>query len=270
MTQGVYWLLTIPHADFLPFKHEPVAYIRGQLERGHGTDYCHWQLLAIFKRKCRLAAVKKIFGPSAHAELSRSSAATDYVWKDDTRVDGTQFELGNLPFRRNDPICWERVRASAREGRLDDVDAGIYVQHYNSLKRIAADHLEPVGIEKQVYVFWGASGTGKSRRAWNEAGLDAYPKDPRTKFWDGYRGQKHVVIDEFRGGIDIGHMLRWLDRYPVTVEIKGSATVLKATNIWITSNLCPDDWYPDLDIETKSALRRRLQVTHFNAINPFP
>jgi len=79
-------------------------------------------------------------------------------------------------------------------------------------------------------------------------------------------GQKHVIIDEFRGGIDIGHMLRWLDRYPVIVEVKGSSTVLKAETIWITSNIHPKDWYPDLDEETKSALMRRLEVTHF--LNP--
>lgn len=114
-------------------------------------------------------------------------------------------------------------------------------------------------------MFWGATGTGKSRRAWDEAGLSAYPKDPRTKFWDGYRGQENVVIDEFRGAIDISHMLRWLDRYPVIVEVKGSATVLSAKKIWITSNISPDDWYPDLDAETKAALRRRFQqVIHFN------
>lgn len=264
MSQGIYWLLTIPHACFLPYLPQSVAYLRGQLESGNDTGYLHWQLLVIFKRKCRLAAVKKVFGDGIHAELSRSSAATDYVWKDDTRVEGTQFELGKQPFRRNDPVCWENVRTLARQGRLDDVEASVYVQHYHALKRIAADNLQPVGMEKQVFVFWGRSGAGKSRRAWDEATLDAYPKDPRTKFWDGYRGQSHVVIDEFRGGIDIGHMLRWLDRYPVTVEVKGSATVLRATKIWITSNISPDDWYPDLDAETKAALRRRMQVTHFN------
>lgn len=72
------------------------------------------------------------------------------------------------------------------------------------------------------------------------------------------------MVDEFRGGIDIAHLLRWLDRYPVIVELKGSSTVLKANKIWITSNLSPDDWYPELDQETKNALRRRMRVTHFN------
>lgn len=76
-------------------------------------------------------------------------------------------------------------------------------------------------------------------------------------------GEPHIIIDEFRGGIDISHMLRWLDRYPVRVELKGSSAPLKATKIWITSNLHPLNWYPDLDHETKQALLRRVEITEF-------
>jgi len=61
---------------------------------------------------------------------------------------------------------------------------------------------------RTCWVYWGRTGTGKSRRAWDEAGVDAYPKDPRTKFWCGYFGQANVIIDEFRGGIDVAHLLR--------------------------------------------------------------
>lgn len=93
--------------------------------------------------------------------------------------------------------------------------------------------------------------------------MEAYPKDPRTKFWDGYNGQEHVVIDEFRGGIDISHVLRWFDRYPVIVEVKGSSTVLRAKHIWITSNISPMEWYPTLDADTMEAFLNRLTVTHF-------
>lgn len=84
-----------------------------------------------------------------------------------------------------------------------------------------------------------------------------------TKWWCGYLGNEHVVIDEFRGVIDVAHLLRWLDRYPVLVEIKGSSVVLKAKTIWITSNLDPRLWYPDIDQETLDALLRRLNITHF-------
>jgi len=123
--------------------------------------------------------------------------------------------------------------------------------------------MEPVGIEKRVDVFWGRTGTGKSKRAWEEGTTQAFPKDPRTKFWDGYRGQCHVVIDEFRGDIDISHLLRWLDRYPVIVEVKGGSVILRAERIWITSNLDPRKWYPTLDPETLQALLRRLNITEF-------
>lgn len=130
--------------------------------------------------------------------------------------------------------------------------------------RIAGDNLSPQPYERHVRVFWGPTGTGKSRRAWEEAlaldGPKVYVKDPRTKFWCGYRGQESVILDEFRGGIDIAHMLRWLDRYPVCVETKGSAEPLVATRWWITSNIHPRDWYPDCDEPTRLALERRLEV----------
>lgn len=264
MSQARFWLLTIPHADFLPYRPPTVDYIVGQLERGGDTGFLHWQILVHFARKIRLRGVKSVFGNSAHAEPSRSDAAREYVWKEDTRVEGTQFELGDLPMRRGHSCDWEAVRENAKRGRLDDIPGDIYCRLYGNLKRIAVDHMEPVGVERNIHVYWGRTGTGKSRRAWDEAGLQAYPKDPRSKFWDGYSGQEHVVIDEFRGGIDISHILRWFDRYPVVVEIKGSSVVLRAKSIWITSNLDPRLWYPDLDEETKAALLRRLNITHFN------
>jgi len=124
-------------------------------------------------------------------------------------------------------------------------------------------------MERTCYVYWGVTGAGKSRRAWDEASLSAYPKSPSTKFWDGYVGQEHVVLDEFRGEIGISHLLRWLDRYPVTVETKGSAVVLSARRIWITSNISPRDWYPNLDEATMDALLRRLEVTHFRELINF-
>lgn len=71
-------------------------------------------------------------------------------------------------------------------------------------------------------------------------------------------------MDEFRGCIDVGNLLVWLDRYPVLVEVKGGSVVLKAKKIWITSNLPPSAWYPNLDADTLAALMRRLEVIHFN------
>lgn len=260
MSQGVYWLLTIPQHNYVPYLPPSCNYIRGQLECGGNTNYLHWQLLVVFKSKCRLAAVKRTFGDGIHAELSKSKAANDYVWKDETRVEGTQFELGERPFKRNCSTDWASVVDNAKRGRMENIPSDVLVRYYGNIRRIAMDNLQPVAQEREIIVYWGPSGTGKSRRAWNEAGFDAYPKDPLSKFWDGYRDQPNVVIDEFRGGISIGHVLRWFDRYPVIIEVKGAGVVLSAKKIWITSNLPPEQWYPDLDEATKQALMRRLTV----------
>ena len=72
------------------------------------------------------------------------------------------------------------------------------------------------------------------------------------------------MVDEFRGDIAIAHFLRWLDRYPVLVEVKGGSVVLKAERIWLTSNLDPRQWYPEADSDTVDALFRRINITHFN------
>lgn len=260
--QGRYWMLTIPLSDWEPHLPEICSYVVGQGEEGSG-GFRHWQVLAIMRRKTRLGGVKAAFTESSHCELTRSSAAESYVQKEETRIEGTSFEFGRKPFQRAEAKDWERIWELAKVGLLEDIPADVRVSSYRTLRAISADFARPLPMERSTVVFWGPTGTGKSRRAWDEAGLDAYPKDPRTKFWCGYRGQENVIVDEFRGGIDIAHLLRWLDRYPVIVELKGASFVLSARRIWITSNVRPRDWYPELDSATFSALERRLEIVEF-------
>lgn len=260
--QARYWILTIPSHLYVPYLPPGYCHVQGQLETGVG-GFVHWQLVVSASTKITLASVRATFGP-VHAEPSRSDACRAYCWKEDTRVAGTQFELGELPVRRNSKSDWDAILVAARAGRIESIPADIQVRCYNQLRRIGSDYVQPLPMERSAKVFWGRTGTGKSRLAWEEAGLEAYSKDPRTKWWDGYMGQTHVVIDEFRGTIDIVHLLRWLDRYPVRVENKGGSVSLSATRFWLTSNLDPRLWYPDVDAETVAALVRRIEIHHFN------
>lgn len=267
--QKTYWILTIPHHAFVPFLHTDVAYLRGQLETGAG-GYLHWQLLCVLRKKATLRAVKDIYGRECHAEPSRSAAADDYVWKEETRVAGTQFELGKRAFKRNSDTDWDAVRADAAAGKLDAIPSNVFVQHYHSLKRIQKDYSVAVARPGTTcVVFWGATGTGKSHRAWAEAGDNCYIKSPSTKWWDGYRGEENVLIDEFTGQIGITNLLRWIDKYPCRVEEKGGDQPLKAIRFWICSNTDPREWYSaDQSPAVQNAipaLMRRIQITHFNA-----
>lgn len=264
MSSARYWLGTLYEWTVPTDIADPLVWLRGQQERCPTTGRLHHQVIAGFKKPQRLASVKSKVGVG-HWEITRSQSADNYVWKEETRVEGSQFELGSKPIRRNSEHDWGKVLELAKEGKISEIPADLQVRYYRTLVSIAADYERPVANVKVVNVFHGTTGTGKSRRAWEEAGSNAYPKDPRTKWWDGYRGEENVIIDEFRGSIDISHMLRWLDRYPTRVERKGSTVVLRATTFWITSNLAPDQWYSELDSETKDALLRRLtNIIHFN------
>lgn len=262
-----YWMLTIPHHLFMPYLPPGVKYIRGQLEVGGNSGYYHWQILVIFGRTVRLGSVKKIFGQSVHAEPTRSEASCQYVWKEDTRVEGTQFELGEKPrdtkYNKKD---WDDILEHAKKGKFEEISPDVQIRYFPNLLKVASYYSNPQAVVKEVYVFWGSTGTGKSRRAWAEASLQAYPKIPTTKFWDGYRQHSNVVIDEFDGKVGITHMLSWLDRYPVIVEIKGGSVSLACEKIWITSNVDPRNWYNDSNSseEQRKALMRRFTLcVHF-------
>lgn len=103
---------------------------------------------------------------------------------------------------------------------------------------------------------------GKSRLA-HETLPDAYVKDPRTKWWNGYMCQKDVIIDDFGpNGIDINHLLRWFDRYKCLVENKGGMVALHATSFIVTSNFHPRDVFKFGDEINPQlpALERRIVI----------
>jgi len=134
----------------------------------------------------------------------------------------------------------------------------VYITHYSALKTISSDHARATFIDRTVRLFYGPTGTGKTHRAFDELGLSAFVKDPRTKWWDNYRGEEGVIIDEFRGDISISWILKWTDKYPVWVEPKRGCVPLRASQLIFTSNLPIEQWYPDLDPDSLAALKRRF------------
>ena len=272
-----YWILTIPFDDWsVPEVLPPdITYMIGQKEIGTNAGYQHWQL-CIHIKKCTLAAIKRVF-PTAHAEPTRSSAAENYCGKESTAVEGSQFVLGEKPMNRSSKTDWSRVRLAAESGDLRQVPDDVFVRCYSNLKKIKLDYEKPTSRGPvKIRLFLGPSGTGKSYTAWKEFGESGggnahdtvYVKTPTTKWWDGYQGETQVIIDEFRGQVSIGLLLRWLDPagYPLTLETKGGGCVAKFTDIILTSNIHPQEWYPDLDIPTRQALLRRIEIVEFNTI----
>lgn len=128
--QGVIWLATVPVDDWSPTLHDDVAYVKGQQEEGAETGYQHWQFIIYFKKKKSLTAVKTVFPGTGHYELTRSDAAEEYVWKEDTRVPDSQFELGEKPFVRSRKTDWDEVWNAARSGDFMVIPANVRGTQY--------------------------------------------------------------------------------------------------------------------------------------------
>lgn len=76
-------------------------------------------------------------------------------------------------------------------------------------------------------------------------------------WWDGYTGQKAIVIDEFYGSwMKYNVLLTILDGYALRLEVKGGFTWASYDMVIITSNATVGEWYSRVDI---SALNRRIK-----------
>jgi len=258
-----YWMLTIPKNAWNPPTELPssVAYAKGQQEIGAG-GFEHWQLLVIFKKKTRRAGVKSAFSDQAHCEPSRSPAADEYVWKEDTRVPGTQFELGTKPHRRNNATDWKLVKEKAISGNIEDIDPQVYIQHYRTLKQIKMDHMVKPADLVTVCGIWifGPPGVGKSHYA-RVNYPNAYMK-MCNKWWCGYQDQKSVIIDDLDLSHKVlGHHLKiWSDRYSFIAETKGYAVTIRPDRIIVTSNYKISQIFDDPALV--EAIERRFYQIH--------
>jgi len=77
-------------------------------------------------------------GKAHYEKVGKDNGAAAYCMKEDTRVEGP-WEFGKKPLNPASKTDWEQVRQLAKEGKLEEIDAGIYVRYYNSLKRIEKD-----------------------------------------------------------------------------------------------------------------------------------
>ena len=119
-----------------------------------------------------------------------------------------------------------------------------------------------------VNVFWGETGTGKTRKAFEEASTDLYVHSG-GKWFDGYEGQENVIFDEF-GGSDFAlrYFLQLIDRYPMKVPVKGGFVEWVPKKIWITANYSPKDWYSSAKEEHQKALMRRIdRIVRFRRLS---
>lgn len=128
---------------------------------------------------------------------------------------------------------------------------------YCMVKEEAEKKSAPEWRDVKVTVLWGRTRSGKTRKAME---CDSKFKWHATRGWfDGYEGEKRLVIDEFRDSqISISKLLEYLDGYVLWLPIKGSKTWARWTEVFITSNVNPEKWYTGVDPDSRDALFARF------------
>lgn len=231
--------------------------IVGKEQGEQGTP--HLQGYVQLKKKTRLGGLKKIL-PRAHLQVARGSAEDNrkYCSKEgDFKEYGTAKEIdpGKREKRR-----WDEIWENAKKGDIEAIEPEVRIRHYNAIKRIKKDYSEPPPDLEAPCGLWitGESGVGKSTYA-RKHYPGAYIKNV-TKWWDSYKGQDYVIIDDIDPRHkDFGYLLKiWADKFAFNAEEKGGAMMIRPKKIIVTSQYMPHDVWDDA--LTVVAINRRFEI----------
>ncbi len=240
-----------------------IKYAVGQIERG---SHVHLQFYLQCAKKMTLDQMKRLVHKGAHWEIARGSVdqCVAYCCKEDTRVAGP-WELGEASRagQRNDlKRAAEMIMQGNALKEIAEECPSTFIRYHRGLQAfrnltICSKPREFGRDGPEVWVFWGPSGTGKSRRAF-ERWPDAYVKNTVGKWWDGYEGQETVIFDDFKGSsLTLHDFQQVIDWYKHRVEVKGGFVELSATRYVFTSNKHPSEWY-SAEADPEGTVMRRI------------
>ena len=218
-------------------------YILGKEVGEEGTP--HIQGYAVFEKTKRLPGVKKING-RAHWEVAKGTSGQNIEY---CQKEGDYYEYGSRPktkkeLGQKEKERWARMVQQAKSGNLEELEKEnpreyvAYLNKWRSLEEIQVTELDGVcGLW-----IYGPTGTGKSHSVYKQH-PGCYMK-PLNKWWDGYKNQKVVWIDEVspEHTTKFGAFLKiWADKFPFRAEFKGGSKVIRPEKVIVTSNYSIDE-----------------------------
>lgn len=288
---------TSRHYCFTEYQKSPkqdwdkMRYMVFQIETCPKSGRPHLQGYIELYDPLRITGVKKGLEIQAHVEERRGSRdqARHYCMKpvpdcncDDCsgksgkglRNPGPQSEVGPWEFGtwiegQGDRTDLKDFIALIKEGHSTDMivyentAALKFVKHLREYENIHLDLTLPNFRSVEVIVLWGLAGMGKTKAAFElDPQIYSVPAGSPDRAWfDRYRGQNTILIDDFYGSWPYDFLLKVLDGYKIQVPFKGGHVWARWTRVIITSNNCPCRWYPQGP--TPALMRRISQIRAF-------
>ena len=250
-----------------------IKYSIYQHETAPETGMEHIQAYFVFTSPVRLPQAKAYLGSDTwHLEVRRGTheQARDYCKK----PPGWGMVENGIPpsgggHRSDLARLADMVSSGTSNSSIADSEPVLYMLHSKKINALR-EVITPVEKKRDVYVFWGPTGSGKTRAA-----IDLTPESYviidacKGAYWfDGYEGQTTIIIDDFTwASWQWRDLLRFTDRYPYRAPLKGSFTWLKASteNIVFTSNLPPHLWFKYEHFNYSTLERRIDEVRSYGA-----
>lgn len=280
MSKNRAWVFTCNYStDVTPALElviDGAAYCCYQLEIAPTTGQRHHQGYVYFTNACRLSTVRERIhlasGVIPHCEIAKGTAQQNkaYCSKPDSCVPGTFRESGTIP-KQGKRSDLDSIAEAIMEGSsMKDIAISFpgdfirYNRGLQELERVFSCKERDHTLPNTVLWWFGPTGSGKSKTAF-EKYPDAYVKMGNGKWWDGYRGEAVVLIDDYRPGFCLfSELLRILDRYPMRVEAKGTSMPLSAKTFVITTTSRPEVlWGQRVEEDLNQLIRRITEIVEF-------
>lgn len=276
-----YWTFTLNNptndetvADLECLLEPVINYACFQLEIGDNKTI-HYQGFLKLKINQRLSYVKKLL-PRAHWEPVKAVAACrNYCMKEETRMEGP-WELGEWTGKKGTRTDLLKLKKRVLAGERLSLVKRQCVNHQQVRFLESMAEIRPISRDfkpRKVFWFWGKTGTGKTRTAYERIGESFWRANLTGHWFNGYQEEEDVLIDDLRAkNWPYDLMLLLLDGYQLKVPTKGGFTLWNPSRIFITCPYKPQDAYSGqfmtLQGDIDQLLRRITAITEFTLPKP--
>lgn len=221
-------------------------YMKWQFEQGEECGTPHFHLYIYWEHPNRFSTMKELF-PKAFIERPRSAlACIKYCGKEETRTDGP-YEFGVCPKqgRRTDiEEAYEDLEKGISEREFVKKHTGVAMKYPRGVKEVKSALMSERDPNNAPEVRWyyGPTGSRKTSSVFRDFAT-VYVKD-NTIWWDGYKQQSCILIDDFdMKSWNFRDLLRLLDRYPYQGQVKGGYVQINSPFIIITCEHHPNNYW---------------------------
>lgn len=232
-----------------------------------GNEICpdtgrpHKQGFIQFKKNTTFNKIKKLpFWPNhLHFDWRRKSVEVNIKY---CRKDGDWEEFGEPNFgsqgKRTDlEEIAQRIKEGASLLQISFDYPGQWMRYSSGIKSLYTNWQilnAPEWRDIDVTIYVGRSGSGKTSKVSMKDTFIVNMENKQEFMFDGYMGEKTILLDDFYGQIKYHYMLRILDGYQLPLNIKNGKSTALWTKVFITSNQTPSLWYS----QGLRSLKRRI------------